>query len=507
MSLAPAGPTPLDDLLAAVRPTIPIPGLLVVLPALYFFFRKTWRELDVDAQRQRGARLAAGKTDLRPFIAMPLCALVLTLQEYYGGRMYFDGVIHPLLVHFDVAHHHVLRVVKYDELYGFAWWAGSRIGGYVLAPFVIWKIAFPRDSLLDLGLRARGFFDHLWIYGLFLGVVLPAMWLVSHEPDFGAYYPFYKTASRSWLDFLLWEAIYFAQFFALEIFFRGFWLGVLRPSMGSGAIFAMAVPYCMIHYGKPYLEANGAIVAGIALGSLSMRTRSIYQGFLVHITVAGLMDWLALKHRNALPTTFWSPGVDTSLAGAFVTPEAVRAARTSVLVWALIIGTAVAVMLVVTWRSRRRLRETWARWAGERGFRFVGKRGRLAEETTADDVTLAIGLDGARTVVRARATSPAGVRLRVRVRGGGAASSRRWKKLEPGVDLEPHFEVAAQDADAAALAMVQGDARPELLRVAGRDVAVDYDRGAIAVTFPGDEPDPGMLDAARAVALALARHA
>ena len=87
--------------------------------------------------------------------------------------------------------------------------------------------------------------------------------------------------------------MYFAQFFGLEMFFRGFWLGALRRSFGSGAIFAMAVPYCMIHFGKPFLEVNGAIVAGIALGSLSMRTKSIYQGFLVHITVAALMDWLS----------------------------------------------------------------------------------------------------------------------------------------------------------------------------------------------------------------------
>jgi membrane protease YdiL (CAAX protease family) len=76
----------------------------------------------------------------------------------------------------------------------------------------------------------------------------------------------------------------------------------MRRSLGSAAIFAMAVPYCMIHYGKPYLEANGAIIAGIVLGSLAMRTRSIYAGFLVHITVALSMDLLALTHRNALPT-------------------------------------------------------------------------------------------------------------------------------------------------------------------------------------------------------------
>jgi membrane protease YdiL (CAAX protease family) len=128
---------------------------------------------------------------------------------------------------------------------------------------------------------------------------------VSLTPEFGNYYPFYKQCSRSWVDFLLWEGMYAAQFFGLEVFFRGFWLSGLRSTLGSGAIFAMCVPYCMIHYGKPYLEASGAIVAGIALGSLAMRTKSIYSGFLVHITVALSMDLLSLSHRHGLPTSFW----------------------------------------------------------------------------------------------------------------------------------------------------------------------------------------------------------
>jgi membrane protease YdiL (CAAX protease family) len=100
--------------------------------------------------------------------------------------------------------------------------------------------------------------------------------------------------------------MYIAQFFGLEVFFRGFWLSGLRHTLGSGAIFAMVVPYCMIHHGKPYLEAAGAVVAGIALGSLAMRTRSIYSGFLVHITVALLMDFTALANRDALPQSFWA---------------------------------------------------------------------------------------------------------------------------------------------------------------------------------------------------------
>jgi membrane protease YdiL (CAAX protease family) len=300
-----AEPGGFEALMVTFRPFIPIPGFLLILPLLWLFFRSTWRDLDEEAQRHRGEILAEGRMDYRPFLALVIAALILTMQEYYGGRGYFDTAIRPLLAKYEAAHPNLVQFARYEELYGFAWWAGTRVFGYVFVPFPLWKLLFPRDSLLDLGLRTRGFFLHAWIYALFLAVVLPAMWAVSREPDFGTYYPFYKHSSRSWFDFLLWESMYFAQFFALEMFFRGWWLGALRRSFGSGAIFAMAVPYCMIHYGKPYLEACGAIIAGIALGSLSMKTKSIYQGFLVHITVAGLMDWLALRHRHATPAVFW----------------------------------------------------------------------------------------------------------------------------------------------------------------------------------------------------------
>jgi membrane protease YdiL (CAAX protease family) len=295
-----------SSLLETLKPLLPIPVLGIILPALWWFFRDTWKQLDEDALAWRQKLKAEGKTDLRPFVALAMCAVILTLQEYYGGRGFFETSLRPILAKLDAAHPKAIRLAKFDELYGFGWWSFARVAGY-LAPFPIWKLVFKEDSLLDMGLRTRGFFKHAWIYGLFLGIVLPLLLIVSRQPDFGAYYPFYGKCSRSWYDFLSWEAMYYAQFFGLEMFFRGFWLGALRRSFGSGAIFAMAVPYCMIHFGKPFLEANGAIIAGIALGSLSMRTKSIYQGFLVHITVAALMDWLSLWHRHALPTVFWAP--------------------------------------------------------------------------------------------------------------------------------------------------------------------------------------------------------
>jgi membrane protease YdiL (CAAX protease family) len=291
-----------------IKALLPLPILVLIAPLIWRFFRDTWRELDREAAEHRQQVAATGQTDLRPAVCLLITAVVLTLQEYYGGRQVYDQMIRPTLAELERGGWAFVKLAKYDELYGYGWWVTSRVIGYVLIPLPLWKLLFRKDSLLDMGFRVKGFFSHLWIYGACLGFVLPAMLVVASQPDFGSYYPFYKQSSRSWFDFLTWEAMYFLQFLALEAFFRGWLVGALRKSFGSGAIFAMAVPYCMIHYGKPYLEAHGAIVAGVVLGSLAMRTRSIYSGFLVHITVAFLMDVLSLWKRGALPTALWAPG-------------------------------------------------------------------------------------------------------------------------------------------------------------------------------------------------------
>ncbi len=288
---------------APVKALIPIPIIIAIAPAIWWFFKDTWRELDKEAEVARGE---GGLDFRRPAACLVIVAMVLTLQEYYGSRQFYELWFRPWLAELEAHGHPRLNLAKYDEFYGYCYWVLSRVTGYVLIPFPVWKLLFPKDSLLDMGLRGRGFTKHLWIYGLCLAVVIPAMVLVSRQPDFGNYYPFYKLASRSWFDFASWEAIYWVQFFSLELFFRGWIVGALRKSFGAGAIFVMAAPYCMIHYGKPYLEAHGAIVAGVVLGSLAMRTKSIYSGFLVHITVAFSMDFLALWHRNALPKVFWN---------------------------------------------------------------------------------------------------------------------------------------------------------------------------------------------------------
>jgi membrane protease YdiL (CAAX protease family) len=291
-----------------IKSLLPFPILIAIAYPVWRMFRGWWKDFDNEATTLRVARQERGEVDYRPMVCMALAAAVLTVQEYYGGRAFYDQVLRPQVLVLEAAGHTWLKVAKYDQLYGYAWWSLARVLGYVLIPILGWKILFPKERILDYGLRIKGFIEHLWIYGALLAIVVPVMFIVSKQPDFGTYYPFYKLSSRSWFDFLAWEAMYYVQFFALEFFFRGWMVGALRDSMGSAAIFVMAVPYCMIHYGKPYLEAHGAVVAGVVLGTLSLRTRSIYSGFLLHISVAAGMDTLSLFKRNALPHVFWGAG-------------------------------------------------------------------------------------------------------------------------------------------------------------------------------------------------------
>jgi membrane protease YdiL (CAAX protease family) len=312
-----------------IKWAIPIPLLAAIAPVVWLFFRRTWRQLDEEAFAYRRTLFERGEVDYRPLLALTMAALVLCLQEYYGRGDFYDAFVHHVLDRREKAHPGGwVNLGLYDELYLRTWWASTRVAGYIL-PLAVWPLFFRGDSLLDFGLRPHGFREHAWIYALCVVVMVPLLLFVSRQPDFGNYYPIYKLAGRSWLDFLLWETMYIAQFLGLEIFFRGWWIRATRV-FGVGAIWAMAVPYCMIHFGKPYLEACAAIVAGVVLGSLSMRTRSIYAGFLVHSTVAILNDVLALDRRGALPSLLapgsskhiqflhWRALIWIAWAGAFV---------------------------------------------------------------------------------------------------------------------------------------------------------------------------------------------
>jgi membrane protease YdiL (CAAX protease family) len=236
----------------------------------------------------------AGRASWRVLVVLLTCAVVLTLQEYIGGSDRY-------------ARYFPYDGSKYWELKGFVWWSGWRVLGYVIIPIAV-IIAMPGERLRDYNLSFKSFFKHLPLYVAMFIVFIPVVLEASKTASFRHTYPFYRMANRSHVDLWTWEALYAAQFISLEFFFRGFLLQGLRRALGANAIFVMIVPYCMIHYGKPLPETLGAIGAGLLLGTLAMRTRSIWGGALIHIGVATMMDVLALRGCPPIGSGKWCHG-------------------------------------------------------------------------------------------------------------------------------------------------------------------------------------------------------
>jgi membrane protease YdiL (CAAX protease family) len=276
------------------------------------FFIDTWRTIDEDAVRSRAADPDGAARDVRlALYIFCLVAVSLVLQDYWGERGTFLEIIrfvdspgsavrHPLLFGLvswiippGVSLYNYVIQGGYYELWVLGYWASWRVFGFLVLPAAL-VVLHPRLRFSTIGLSLAGMRAHLWIYGVLFIPVFIAVVLVSFSSEFTEYYPFYANAHRSLFDFVVWEAFYIAQFFALEFFFRGFMLQPLRRYMGASAIFAMMLPYVMIHIGKPMIECFAAIIAGIVLGTLALRTRSIWAGVMIHVSVALSMDLMAI---------------------------------------------------------------------------------------------------------------------------------------------------------------------------------------------------------------------
>ena len=263
------------------------------------FFLRAWAAFD--RERDPSDEGAGREAAFTLFVA----AVTLTIMEYAGE----SRALRALLVWYEGSRtaasdlESALRLADYWDFVTLVHWCLTRILGFGLVPLIV--IAARRRGREGLYLGTKGTSEHAWIYGLGFVVVLSCVIVVSRWPSFATYYPFDRNAHRSWAELLTWEALYVTQFFALELFFRGFLLSGTRRAFGGGAVFVAMVPYVMIHFGKPMAETFGAIFAGLFLGTLAMKTRSIWLGFLLHIAIALSMDLAALLPSHGLPTTFY----------------------------------------------------------------------------------------------------------------------------------------------------------------------------------------------------------
>ena len=180
------------------------------------------------------------------------------------------------------------------DLVRYAWWAGGIMLVWVVLPLTTsWLLLKrgPRDYGLN-GTPLRKLPPYLALLAVMVPIVVAAAFIL---PGFRDKYPLYAYKDTwSLTNLLIFELIYSSQFFAVEFFFRGYLVSGLGRSIGARAILVSMMPYVMIHFHKPLLEALGAIVAGTILGAFALRTRSIWGGLMVHLGVAWSMDFFSL---------------------------------------------------------------------------------------------------------------------------------------------------------------------------------------------------------------------
>ena len=189
-----------------------------------------------------------------------------------------------------------------NNLPSLGWWVAVVTIFYFVLPALFIKFYY-RESLADYGLNLRIEPGFAKVFVAAFTIMLPLVYAMSLTSSFAAKYPFLKIFNGEpyiGTTLLIWELIYFVQFFGLEFFFRGFLVHSLKPALGIYSVFVMTVPYCMIHFGKPPAETMAAIGAGIFLGWLSYRNGNIWMGLLLHCTVAFSMDVLALFNKGLL---------------------------------------------------------------------------------------------------------------------------------------------------------------------------------------------------------------
>ena len=240
------------------------------------------------------------KPDWQTIVMLVSVALMLTLQSYYvtSGSSPIEPAIRRWMEERFSALSPALRYNDHGRLSALAYWSLGNFVLYVAIPATV-VLAIFRRPLSDYGLKLRGWHQCWWVYLAFYGLILPAVFLASQWESFQHKYPFYRLQPGEIPGprFYVWELLYAVQFVSLEFFFRGYMVQAGRRRLGPYVIFVMTVPYCMIHFGKPIQETLGAIVAGIILGFMALKTRSIWLGAALHIAVAWTMDALAVWQK------------------------------------------------------------------------------------------------------------------------------------------------------------------------------------------------------------------
>ncbi len=228
------------------------------------------------------------KTLDRKSVIIFICIAILqTVSWYFTSRRFFRN-------NFFEEFQFNPNVYLIEYLY---WFFGDFFT-FFLFPVLIIRFLF-KDQIKNYGLKLGDYNTGIKISFIFLCIMIPLVWFASSFPQFSSTYPHLADARKSWPIFLIFEFGMIVYMFAWEFIWRGFMLFGLESKFGYYAVLIQTVPFVILHNGKPVFETFGSIIAGIALGILAFRTRSILYCVAAHYGVMFSIDFIsALRYRS-----------------------------------------------------------------------------------------------------------------------------------------------------------------------------------------------------------------
>ena len=228
-----------------------------------------------------------GSLDKKLAIILISFPILQTISWYYSSRKFFGEHIYPIW----------FKGNDFADLYEFLYWFLCDTILYLLFTSVLIKFII-KEKISNFGFRIgdkKGFYYVI----LFLMFMIPILWIVSSVPEFSEKYPHLQLAKGDYKVFFIYEVGMLFYLLAWEFVFRGYLLFGLFKKFNYYAILIQMIPFVILHNGKPVLETFSAILGGIILGYLAIKTSSFFYGFLVHFGIMFIIDLLSvLRFRN-----------------------------------------------------------------------------------------------------------------------------------------------------------------------------------------------------------------
>ena len=169
----------------------------------------------------------------------------------------------------------LLMVDFYHRLTPYKYW--DRVILYLVIPLVVVLFIF-RENPKEYGFGLGDWKAGLIITTIGILFMAPVIYYLGHgDESMKSYYQPYVNGLpwTTFLDLIGWEFI-----------FRGWILFGYARKFGPESLWLQAVPFALMHNGKPEVETLSTIFGGFAFGWVAYRTKSFLYPFIIHWFIA-----------------------------------------------------------------------------------------------------------------------------------------------------------------------------------------------------------------------------